>query len=195
MLQKYQPFSNQNFEQNLAQMPSIHLTPIVSCKPRFCMFIINHYYTKRKHLQSLDSLVKDAIIHSFLLLKLGGVLVLEIWTKKGVMKKLLRNRGLVERGESSQKEGVSKLFNQFSFRKSCFHYYWIFFCLVNIHEIYSFMWFSFYQKIIYYEISFPLPLIFNYNFVKISLLMTFISISLKITNFFENKSQVFERSD
>ena len=50
---------------------------------------------------------------------------------------------------------------------------------------------------IYYEISFPLTLIFNYNFVKISLLMTFISISisLKTSNIFENKSQVFERSD
>ena len=50
---------------------------------------------------------------------------------------------------------------------------------------------------IYYEISFPLTLIFNYNFVKISLLMVFISISisLKTSNIFENKSQVFERSD
>ena len=48
-----------------------------------------------------------------------------------------------------------------------------------------------------YEISFPLTLIFNYNFVKISLLVTFISfsISLKTSNVFENKSQVFERSD
>ena len=50
---------------------------------------------------------------------------------------------------------------------------------------------------IYCKISFPLTLIFNYNFVKISLLMTFISISisLKTSNIFENKSQVFERSD
>ena len=50
---------------------------------------------------------------------------------------------------------------------------------------------------IYYEISFPLTLIFNYNFVKISLLMMVISISisLKTSNIFENKSQVFERSD
>ena len=50
---------------------------------------------------------------------------------------------------------------------------------------------------IYYEIYFPLTLIFKYNFVKISLLMTFISISisLKTSNIFENKSQVFERSD
>ena len=49
----------------------------------------------------------------------------------------------------------------------------------------------------YYEISFPLTLIFKYNFVKILLLMTFISISisLKTSNILENKSQVFERSD
>ena len=50
---------------------------------------------------------------------------------------------------------------------------------------------------IYCEISFPLTLIFKYNFVKILLLMTFISISisLKISDILENKSQVFERSD
>ena len=50
---------------------------------------------------------------------------------------------------------------------------------------------------IYCEISFPLTLIFNYNFVKISLLMKFISISisLKTSNVFENNLQVFERSD
>ena len=50
---------------------------------------------------------------------------------------------------------------------------------------------------IYYENSFPLTLMLNYNFVDISLLMTFISISisLKTSNIFENKSQVFERSD
>ena len=49
----------------------------------------------------------------------------------------------------------------------------------------------------YYEISFPLTLIFKYNSVKILLLMTFISISisLKTSNILENKSQVFERSD
>ena len=47
---------------------------------------------------------------------------------------------------------------------------------------------------IYYEISFPLTRIFKNNFVKISLLMTFISISIssKTLNIFENKLQVFE---
>ena len=50
---------------------------------------------------------------------------------------------------------------------------------------------------IYFEISFPHTLIFNYVFVKILLLMTFIyiSISLKSSNIPENKSQVFERKD
>ena len=47
---------------------------------------------------------------------------------------------------------------------------------------------------IYYETSFPLTLIFKYNFVKTLLLMTFISISilLKTSNILENISQVFE---
>ena len=40
---------------------------------------------------------------------------------------------------------------------------------------------------IYYEISFPLTLAFKLSFVKILLLMMFISISIP--------SQVFERSD
>ena len=58
----------------------------------------------------------------------GGVLVFELWTKSGVIKKLLRNRGLVERGWGLlRKRGVFKLFYQFSFRKACCHYYWIFY--------------------------------------------------------------------
>ena len=50
---------------------------------------------------------------------------------------------------------------------------------------------------IYYEISFPLTLIFKYIVVKMFLIMMFIyiSISLKTSNILENKSQVFERSD
>ena len=49
----------------------------------------------------------------------------------------------------------------------------------------------------YYVISFPLTLIFKYNFVKILLLMTFISISisLKTSTILENKSLVFQRKD
>ena len=59
------------------------------------------------------------------------------------------------------------------------------------------MWFTFYQKMMYYEISFTLPLIFKYNFANILLLMAFmyISISLKTSNFLENESHVCERSD
>ena len=50
---------------------------------------------------------------------------------------------------------------------------------------------------IYYEISFALTLILKYNFVRILLLMTFISISISLTTsyIYENKSHVFERSD
>ena len=49
----------------------------------------------------------------------------------------------------------------------------------------------------YYEIYFPVTLIFKYFFVKVLLLITFIyiSIALKTLNTIENKSQVFERSD
>ena len=49
---------------------------------------------------------------------------------------------------------------------------------------------------IHYGISFPLTLIFKYNFVKMLLLMTFMStsISLKTSNIPKNKSQMFERS-
>ena len=67
-------------------------------------------------------------------LKLGVFLVFEILTKRGVMKTLLRNRGLVERERDPlRNREVSILFHQFSFRKACFHYHWHFFCLVNIH--------------------------------------------------------------
>ena len=52
------------------------------------------------------------------------------------MKKLLRNRGLVERGVLLERR-VSKLLYQFFFRKAYIHYYWntffLFFCLVNVH--------------------------------------------------------------
>ena len=50
---------------------------------------------------------------------------------------------------------------------------------------------------IYDEITFPVTLIFKYNFVKFVLLMMFISISilLKTSNFLEIKSHVFERSN
>ena len=71
------------------------------------------------------------ILHSFLPPKIrgegGGVLVFEIWTKRGFMKKLLRNRGVSWEAGCLRKLGCSKLLHQFSLRKECFHYYWIFF--------------------------------------------------------------------
>ena len=48
---------------NSAYMPSIYLTPTLSCEPRFCMFVINGYYTKSKHLWSLNSLLQDVRIY------------------------------------------------------------------------------------------------------------------------------------
>ena len=129
-----------------------------------------------------------------------GGLVFEVWTKWGVMENCSEIRGQLKGGGGfSQKGGFSNLFHHFSLRKACFHYYWNF-CQVNIYtccnqQIYSFMWFTFYQKMIYMKFLFLLLLFFN--FVKMLLLLTFTSIfiSLKTSDFLENKSRVFERSD
>ena len=48
ILQTYKSLSNQSFKENFAYMSSIYLTLTLSCEPRFCMFIINGYYTKSK---------------------------------------------------------------------------------------------------------------------------------------------------
>ena len=112
-----------------------------------------------------------------------GILLFEIWTKSGVMKTFFRNRGLVERGGAPlRKRRFPNCFIRFPSEKQVFIRVG-FFCLVNVHaccnqQIYSFMRLTFFQRMIYYEIYFPLTLNFNYNFVKISLLMTFISISI-----------------
>ena len=121
------------------------------------------------------------------------------------MKKLLRNRGLVERrgrvllerGRGGGFQIVSSVFLEKSMFSLLLEYFFFPIHTCCNQYIYPFMWFTFYLKMIYYEISFPLTLIFKYNFVKILLLMTFISISisLKTSNTLENKSQVFERSD
>ena len=50
----------------------------------------------------------------------GGVLVCEIWTKRGVMKKLLRNRGLVERGVLLERGGFPNCFISFPSEKHVF---------------------------------------------------------------------------
>ena len=45
---KHQLFSYQSYKHNLAQMPSLNLTPKLSFEPRFCMLTINVYYIKSK---------------------------------------------------------------------------------------------------------------------------------------------------
>ena len=45
----------------------------------------------------------------------------------------------------------------------------------------------------YYEITFPLTLIFDYNFVKISLLMTCISISISLKTYRSCLKEVIEQ--
>ena len=62
-LQKYKSLSNQTFKKNSAYMSSIYLTPMLSCEPRFCVFIINGYYTKSNRLQSLDSSIQGVVIY------------------------------------------------------------------------------------------------------------------------------------
>ena len=57
------------------------------------------------------------------------------------------------------------------------------------------MWFFFYEKLIYYEVSFLLTLIFKYISVEILLSYIYIFISLKTSNILENESQMFERGD
>ena len=129
---------------------------------------------QRQILQRFEFFLNEtSILAQFPLPPLKKKLIFEIWTKTGVMKKFSEIGGLIEKGGEVllEREGGPTLFHQFSLRKVCCHCYRKF-CLVNIHtwcnqQIYSFMWFTFNQKMIYYEISFPLTLIFNYNFVKI----------------------------
>ena len=45
-----QSFSSQGFKHKLAHMCSLNLTPKLSFELRFCIFIINVYYTKSKRL-------------------------------------------------------------------------------------------------------------------------------------------------
>ena len=152
-----------------------------------------------------DELLNHVIVSSPLKIRGGGVIpIFEIQTKRGHEKIAQKQGGQLKRGGGgSLRKGSFQIVSSVFLKKNMFHYYWnIFFCLVNIHtccnqQICSFMWFTFYQKMIYYEISFPFTLIFKYNFVKILLLMTFISIfiSLKTSNFIKDKSQVFKRNN
>ena len=56
ILWKYQPLSNQSFKHKSANILSLNLSPKLYFELSFCIFIFNGYYTKSKHLQSLDSL-------------------------------------------------------------------------------------------------------------------------------------------
>ena len=127
-----------------------------------------------------------------------GISLLKIEQNKGSRKNCSEIRGWLKWGVLWERE-VSKLFHQK--RKTYFHYCWIFW-LVNVHNCCN------HRSILscgllftreWYNIKFVffLPLIFNYNFVKFLLVMTFISISisLKTSNFIENKSHVFERNN
>ena len=69
--------------------------------------------------------------HSFISLKIR-CLVFEIWTKMGVMKILLRNRGLVERGVHLERGDFPNCFISFPLKKHVFITIGTF-CLVNIH--------------------------------------------------------------
>ena len=115
--------------------------------------------------------------------------------QKGGQEKLLRNRGLVGRMGVFLERGVSKLFHQFSllleFLSGKYSH-----LLYSIDLFFHVVYFLLENGIIW-NLFFFLTLVFKYNFVKILLLMTFISISisLKTSNILENKSQVFERSD
>ena len=54
---KYQSFLNQNFKHNQAHIRYLNVTNKLSFEPRFSMLNTNSYYTKSKHLYSLDSLL------------------------------------------------------------------------------------------------------------------------------------------
>ena len=100
------------------------------------------------------------------------------------MEKLLRNRGLVEKGVG----GFQIVFLEKSMFWLLLEY---FFMSGKYSHLVSFL---LENDILW---NFFSSFSFKYNFVKILLLMSFISISisLKTSNSLENKSQVFERSD
>ena len=90
------------------------------------LFRKTQLYNYIKRCQKTCKLLMEAK-HSFLPLPpkiRGGFLFLKFGQ---IMKKLFRNREVSWKGEGHLRRwGVSKLFHQFSFRKACFHYYWIF---------------------------------------------------------------------
>ena len=100
----------------------------------------------------------------------------KIWRKRGVIKNCSKIGCQLKGGRFSQKRGgcfqiVSSVFYQKSMFLLLLEYFFFFFCLVNIltccnQQICFFMWFNFYQKMIYYEIYFLFPFIFKYIFCE-----------------------------
>ena len=146
-----------------------------------------------KHFEQWRNMILWWLLHSFLPPNIGGVSRFWNLDKEGVMKILLRNRGVSWKGAFLRKRGFPNCFISFPLEKHVFITIGMLFSVIN-RSIFS-CGLRFTRK--WYEIYFPLTLNFKYNSVKILLLITFISISisLKTSNILENKSQVFERSD
>ena len=69
ILQKYQSLEKQSFKHNLRHMPYLNITPKFYFVPRFRLFIINGYYTKRNS----RTLVLGLLVSSTFTLKLINV--------------------------------------------------------------------------------------------------------------------------
>ena len=69
ILQKYQSLEKQSFKHNLRHMPYLNITPKFYFVPRFRLFIINGYYTKRNS----RALVLGLLVSSTFTLKLINV--------------------------------------------------------------------------------------------------------------------------
>ena len=69
ILQKYQSLEKQSFKHNLRHMPYLNITPKFYFAPRFRLFIINGYYTKRNS----RALVLGLLVSSTFTLKLINV--------------------------------------------------------------------------------------------------------------------------
>ena len=136
-----------------------------------------------------------------------GVLLFKIWTKRGVMKKLLRNRELVEMGVllENKGRGIPNFFISFPSEKHVFITIGILFfglfwtgkysrLLLIKRSIFSCCLLSTWK---WYIMKFLFVLLLFLNKILKILLLIYISISisLKTSNILENKSQVFERSD
>ena len=123
---------------DIAQQYRSPKTIVVFSRPETeIVWRICHIFLNRSYSFYLDFFKKPCFylrepFHSFFpLLKLrgvGGFMLLKFGQRGGSWKNCWEIGGLVERGEGPfRKRRISKLFHQLSFRKACFHYYWIFF--------------------------------------------------------------------